>query len=44
MDIKEKPSTTEWAPIAKEGNPKKAGEYIVTAKADHDDYRVFRVW
>lgn len=30
MDIKEKPSTTEWTPIAKEGNPKKVGEYIVT--------------
>ena len=30
MDIEEKPSDTEWTPIEKEGNPKKAGKYIVT--------------
>lgn len=30
MDIKEKPSNEEWTPIAKEGNPKQAGKYIVT--------------
>lgn len=30
MDIEEKSFTTEWTPIEKEGNPKKAGKYIVT--------------